>query len=161
MIRKMRENDLQDVIRIDNQGIHSGSATFRRIGYTEEQWDEKYKKEGRFVFENNGEVIGWIALIGSTKSPAYMGVCEISIYIDNNYQGKGIGEVLIKKEIEFCEKNNIWMLESYIFESNVGSIRLHEKCGFRKVGIREAIGKNKENKWENIVIMEKRSESIY
>ena len=36
----------------------------------------------------------------------------------------------------------IWTLQAGIFPENTASIRLHEKHGFRIIGVRERIGKN-------------------
>ncbi|GEM_PF-3779163 len=44
---------------------------------------------------------------------------------------------------------------------NITSIKLHEKCGFRKVGIREKISKmNNEEEWHDVVLMERRSQVV-
>jgi phosphinothricin acetyltransferase len=49
-----------------------------------------------------------------------------------------------------------WTLQSGIMQDNLASIRLHEKCGFRMVGYRERIGKDKFGVWRNTVLMERR-----
>lgn len=158
MIRRMKDDDLSKVIEIDNQGIEHGKATFRRVGYTEEQWNLKYLKKCRFVYEIDGQVVGWVALIGATKSPAYTGVGEISIYIDNNYQGMGIGKSLMEAVIEDSEKEGLWTLESFIFSDNIKSIQLHKNFGFEYIGTRKAIAKDKFDNWKDIVILERRSD---
>lgn len=71
----------------------------------------------------------------------YAGVAEVSIYIGENYRGQGLGEILFKKLIKLSEENGFWTLQSGIIRENITSIKLHEKCGFRKVGIREKISK--------------------
>ena len=79
----------------------------------------------------------------------YNGVCEVSIYVNENFAGKGIGYKLMKKLIEKAENSNIWTLQTGIFPENSVSIRLHTKNGFRIVGTRERIGKMN-NKWRNV-----------
>jgi phosphinothricin acetyltransferase len=44
-------------------------------------------------------------------------------------------------------------------QENAASIRLHESCGFRMVGYRERIGRDRFGNWRNTVLMEKRSQS--
>lgn len=160
MIRKMKDEDLARVIEIDNQGIEHGKATFRRIGYTESQWDSKYLKKCRFVYEVEGKVVGWVALIGATKSPAYTGVAEISIYIDNDYQGGGIGKSLMEAIITDSEREGFWTIESFIFSDNIKSIQLHKNYGFEYIGTRKAIAKDKFDNWKDVVVLERRS-NIY
>lgn len=160
MIRKMNFNDIDRVLAIDLQGIEEGNSTFRQNIISINEWDSKFKKECRYVWIEDDEIQGWIALVGSTKSPAYTGVCEISIYIDRRYRGKKIGDKLLKKLIEESEKEKIWTLESQVFKENIASINLHIKNGFREVGIREKIAKDKFGDWRDVVLLERRSRYI-
>ncbi|WP_335621883.1 GNAT family N-acetyltransferase [Chryseobacterium camelliae] len=67
-----------------------------------------------------------------------------------------MGTLLLNELIKQSEANGIWTLQSGIFSENKGSIRLHEKCGFRRVGYRERIAK-KNGIWKDTVLMERRS----
>lgn len=73
----------------------------------------------------------------------YHGVAEVSIYVRDSYKGKQVGTQLLTHLIAKSEKHGIWTLQSGMMEDNLASIRLHEKCGFRKVGYRERIGKDR------------------
>ena len=79
----------------------------------------------------------------------YNGVCVVSIYVDENFVGKGIGHKLMKKLTRKAECSNIWTLQAGIFPENSASIRLHTKNRFRIVGTRERIGKMN-NMWRNV-----------
>lgn len=160
MIRKMNFEDINRVLEIDLQGIEEGNSTFRQNIISINEWDNKFKKEYRYVWVEDGKIQGWIALMGSTKSPAYTGVCEISIYIDREYRGRKIGDQLLKKLVKESEKKKIWTLESQIFKENIASINLHKRNGFRIVGVREKIAKDKFGKWRDVVLLERRSEII-
>ncbi|MDD7193044.1 MAG: hypothetical protein PUH33_00865 [Clostridiaceae bacterium] len=61
---------------------------------------------------------------------------------------------------EESEKAGIWSLCSVIFENNAASVGLHKKCGFRLVGKRERIAKDRFGRWQNTVIYERRSKII-
>ncbi|MGB5463517.1 MAG: N-acetyltransferase family protein [Aureibaculum sp.] len=89
----------------------------------------------------------------------YGGVAEVSVYVDINYNNKGIGTRLLQELIKHSEMNGIWTLQSGIFPENKASIQLHKKLGFREIGIREKIGK-KDDVWYDNVILEKRSKKI-
>ncbi len=52
------------------------------------------------------------------------------------------------------------MLYRAIFDTNKGSIRMCEKNGWRIVGNRENIAKNKFGLWQSTVIMERRSKTV-
>lgn len=92
---------------------------------------------------------------------AYAGVAEVSVYIAQNYRGHGVGKVLLLELIRSSEENGFWTLESGIMQDNTVSIRLHESCGFRMVGYREKIGRDRVGNWRNIVLMERRSAGDY
>lgn len=89
----------------------------------------------------------------------YEGVAEVSIYIAERAQGRGIGRQLLAALIAESEKNGIWTLQAGIFRENTASIRLHRRAGFRIVGTRERIG-CRDGRWRDTVLMERRSAVI-
>lgn len=56
----------------------------------------------------------------------------IKVGVDDEYRGRGLGGKLIEKSFESMETD--LMLE--VRESNKSAIRLYEKLGFRKIGLR-------------------------
>lgn len=153
----MRENDWESVSDIYLQGIETNLATFQTEVPTYESWDSSHLKDSRFVVENDNRVIGWVALSPISSRCVYKGVAEVSIYIDKEVQKQGIGKLLLKHICIFSENNGLWTLQSGIMQNNIASIRLHEACGFRMVGYRENIAKDKFGVWRNTVLMERRS----
>ncbi|MCB0475894.1 MAG: GNAT family N-acetyltransferase, partial [Flavobacteriaceae bacterium] len=65
---------------------------------------------------------------------------------------------LMKTLISKSESLGFWTLQSGIFPENIASVHLHERSGFRKIGIRERIGKM-DGKWYDTLLMERRSSS--
>jgi phosphinothricin acetyltransferase len=57
------------------------------------------------------------------------------------------------------EANGIWTLTAGILPENVSSIRLHERAGFRAVGVRERIGKLN-GRWRDVLLLERRSRTV-
>ena len=86
-------------------------------------------------------------------------VAEVSVYVAENFRGKGVGKLLLLQLIEESEQAGLWTLQSGIFPDNTGSIQLHKQCGFRQIGYREKIGK-KDGIWRNNIIMERRSKKV-
>jgi len=64
---------------------------------------------------------------------------------------------LLQELISASESNGLWTLQAGIFPENIGSLRIHEKCGFRLVGRRERIGQM-HGVWRDTLLLEKRSE---
>ncbi|WP_395973746.1 GNAT family N-acetyltransferase [Chryseobacterium cucumeris] len=159
-LREMLPTDEARVLEIFRQGIDGGISTFETEVPTAEAWSMGYFNDCRWVLENEkNEVVGWCALKPVSKRECYKGVAEVSIYFDNEYQGKGLGSVLLKKLILDSEDHGFWTLQTNIFSENETSIKFHQKNGFRIVGVRKKIGKLN-GEWKNIILMEKRSEII-
>ena len=161
-IREMEDKDWEDVLKIYKQGIESGISTFRKDLPDKKSWESSHLKACRYILcHNSGSVVGWAALSPTSSRIDYCGVTEVSIYIDKAHQGKKLGEFLLNKIKDEAEKNGIWTLQSSIFQANKASLKLHKKCGFREVGYREKIAKDKNDIWQNTVLMEYRSQNIY
>ena len=159
-IRPMLPADATNVLLIFQQGIDGGNATFDQQIPTWKVWDEEHSAECRFVLcDENDKVVGWCALIPVSNRACFSGVAELSIYVDNDNQGKGLGTMLLEKLILDSEEHSFWTLQSGIFPENKGSIALHQKLGFRIVGNRENIGKSN-GKWRDIVLLERRSSVV-
>lgn len=156
-IREMRDTDWEAVASIYGEGIETNIATFQREVPNYETWDKSHIKSCRIVAEDNGQVVGWVALTAISNRCVYAGVAEVSIYIKSDCRGKGIGEKLLQDVITASEKEGFWTLQSGIFEINTASIALHKKMGFRMVGYREKIAKDQGGVWQNTVLMERRS----
>ena len=159
VIRKLEASDYNRVAEIYLQGIATGFATFQHEATDWETWDNSHLKECRLgAFEGN-ELAGWAALTPVSGRCVYAGVAEVSIYIAENFRGKGLGKLLLLKLIEESEAAGLWTLQSGIFPENTASIKLHEQCGFRVIGYREKIGK-KDGIWKDNIIMERRSKVV-
>ena len=159
-IRKMEDGDGRRVLEILQQGIDGGNATLDAFVPTWEAWNINHINSSRFVIEDDKNyVIGWCALKSISNRSVYSGVAEVSIYLDNVWQGKGLGSILLQKLIYDSEEHGFWMLQSGIFPENKASVSLHQKFGFRIVGKRERIAKMKDN-WRDVILMERRSKTV-
>lgn len=160
VIREMKKEDWKSVVVIYQEGINTQIATFQTEVPEYDAWDQSHIKECRLVAECNEAIIGWIALSPVSSRCVYKGVAEVSIYIKKEYRGNHIGEMLMQKLFTESEKEGYWTLQSGIIELNKASIALHTKSGFRMVGYRENIAKDRQGNWQNTVLMERRSQII-
>ena len=158
MIREMVKDDWTRVAQIYKQGLESGISTFNTECPSFEEWDTSHIKECRFVDEEDGKVVGWIAISPTSGRCVYRGCVEMSVYLDSAYHGKGIGTNLVNKLLEEAKKAGFWSIYSAIISRNTASIALHKKCGFREIGYRERIAKDRFGNWQNTTLMEKRLE---
>jgi L-amino acid N-acyltransferase YncA len=159
VIREMVDTDSERVLEIYKMGIESGMATFETDIPSWKEFSSSHHKHSRFIIELNNQLVGWAALSAVSKRDAYRGVAEVSIYLDENNLGGGLGSMLMEKVITSSELNGIWTLFSSVFPENQASVRLHEKFGFRIIGKRERIGQI-DGKWRDTLILELRSRKV-
>ncbi|MCW3170615.1 GNAT family N-acetyltransferase [Chryseobacterium sp. 09-1422] len=155
----IHKDHFPEIAEIYMQGLETGNATFETTLPTWEEWDKAKLKHSRLVAIIDNTVVGWAALSAVSDRCVYGGVAEVSIYISNDYQGKGIGKALMQKLIEESESNGIWTLQSGMFPENETTVALHKSAGFRMIGHREKVGKLG-NTWRNTIMMERRSKTI-
>jgi L-amino acid N-acyltransferase YncA len=144
---------------IYEQGIATGHATFQTGAPEWEEWDGAHLAQCRLVALENGRVIGWAALTPVSGRCVYAGVAEVSVYIAPLSRGLGIGEELLQVLIAESEKNGLWTLQAGIFPENIASLKIHEKTGFHRVGVREKIGQMN-GVWRDTVLLERRSKEV-
>lgn len=159
-IREMLPEDGEMVLKIFEEGIASGNASFDSSAPDWKTWNENHHKVCRFtLLDEQQSIVGWAALKPTSIRTCFSGVAEVSIYLTPSVQGKGLGKILLQKIIIESEEKGFWMLQSGIFPENIASIKVHEQLGFRKVGHREKIAQMN-GVWRDIVLMERRSNKI-
>lgn len=158
-IAPLSSSDWSSVRSIYLEGIATGNATLETDAPSWEKWDSEHLTSCRLIAKEGDTILGWAALSPVSGRCVYGGVAEVSIYIAESARGKGVGKQLFEQLIEESEKNELWTLQSGILQENITSIKLHEKCGFRIVGVRERIGQ-RDGIWRNVVLMERRSHKV-
>jgi phosphinothricin acetyltransferase len=150
--------DAGAIARIYNQGIEERVATFETTPRTVEQIAAQLAEKGnRFptvVVERGGAVIAWASAGPYRSRPAYAGVAEHSVYVDRAARGSGAGRVALDALCQAYEERGFWKLASRIFPENAPSLVLHERAGFRVVGVYRRHGKL-EGAFRDCVIVEK------
>lgn len=158
--REMTAQDWPRVREIYLDGIETGIATFQTSAPDYEQWDAAHLADCRILAVEGDEVLGWAALSPTSSRQVYCGVVELSLYVAAEARGRGVGSALLAQLVRQSEQCGYWMLVSAVFEENVASRRMHEKCGFREVGYRERIAVGADGRWHNTVLIERRSKTV-
>jgi L-amino acid N-acyltransferase YncA len=158
-IQPLRPADWPAVRAIYEAGIATGDATFETAAPTWEAWDAAHLPGHRLLATDGDRVLGWAALAPVSDRCAYAGVAEDSIYVAPRAQGRGVGRVLLDALVASAERAGIWTVQTGIFPENRASVRLHQACGFRVVGVRERIGRL-HGRWRDVLLLERRSPRI-
>jgi L-amino acid N-acyltransferase YncA len=159
VIEEMLPQHWERVREVYLEGIKTGQATFEREAPEWEQWDAAHLKFARLVALDLDSVAGWAALSPVSTRKVYAGVAEVSVYLGEQFRGRGLGRALLEALIRESEARGIWTLQAGIFPENDASVALHLACGFREVGRRERIGRM-DGRWRDTVLFERRSKIV-
>jgi L-amino acid N-acyltransferase YncA/2-polyprenyl-3-methyl-5-hydroxy-6-metoxy-1,4-benzoquinol methylase len=148
------------VLDIYQAGIDSGNASFEAAPPDWPTWDAAHLPDHRFVaLDENGQVLGWVAANPTSSRCVYAGVVEHSVYVAPDVRGRGIGSALLDALIASTEQAGIWTIQSGVFPENTASRAMHQRAGFRELGIRERIGQH-HGRWRDVIAIERRSTTV-
>ena len=157
MIRSVTPSDAIAIAEIYNYYIANTTITFEVESVSPEEIVgrmEKYSEIGPYlVYEDNGEVIGFTYVSRFRERKAYEHTVESTIYLRNGSGGKGVGFELYSELLSLVSLN-YHSITAGIALPNEASIRLHEKCGFKKIGHFSEVGR-KFGKWIDVGFWQK------
>jgi L-amino acid N-acyltransferase YncA/DNA-binding transcriptional ArsR family regulator len=155
-VRALLPDDWEAVRRIYAEGIATGIATFETTVPSRTSLEAKWLPDHRWVAEVDGHVAGWAAAVPVSTRECYAGVAETSVYVGDGYRGRGIGGVLVRRQVDAADQAGLWTLQTSIFFENRASLAIHHAAGFRTVGIRERIAQ-RGGAWHDTILVERRS----
>lgn len=156
-IEPMIADDGPAVLAIYGQGIAAGYATFESVVPEWRAWHASHHRACRFVARLDGSVVGWTAIARYSSRAVYAGVAWESVYVAAEARGRGIGGALLAGLIPASEAAGIWTLIAGVQANNPASLALHERAGFRRIGVQERIGRDAGGAWRDVVLLERRS----
>lgn len=157
-IRAYKTEDTQAILDIVNHSIVHSTALYDYTIRTYEQQriilEEKInKKFPVIVAEIAGRVIGFGMYSEFRFREAYQFTVEHSVYLDEKFQGKGIGKLLLARLIELAKTQKMHTMIGVIDSENQDSIAFHKKFGFKTVGVLNESG-YKFDRWLNSVLVQ-------
>ncbi|GAA2751914.1 hypothetical protein GCM10009869_17760 [Amnibacterium kyonggiense] len=85
------------------------------------------------------------------------------VYVDPVARGQRVGTALLDDFCGAADGAGYWTIQSSIFPENVASLALHDRHGFRRVGVRERIALMTygplAGRWRDTMLIERRSGS--
>lgn len=139
MIRIATQEDHSQILDITNDVILNTTAIYRDEPHTLQTrlaWFEEKEKKGIpiWVYERNGEIVGFATFGSFRDNTGYRYTIEHSIHVHKEYRGQGIARALMITLIHYVSEHGYKTLVGVIDSKNVASIRLHEKLGFTHSG---------------------------
>lgn len=139
--RNATNDDLDKVVDIYNSTIPLRIVTADTEPVSvqsKQQWFEEHTPDKRplwIVEDNNDVAIAWVSFQSFYGRPAYSATVEISIYLDVNYRGKGLGRQILQYSIDNAPQFGVKTILAFIFSHNEPSLKLFRDCGFTDWGV--------------------------
>jgi phosphinothricin acetyltransferase len=153
MIRPVRDADAAAICAIYNYYVENTAITFDEAPVAAETMAEHIREVTArfpwFVWEAEGEVLGYAYLHQWKERRAYRFSAEDSIYIKQGFLGQGMGKKLLTRLLEEAKKTGIHAVVAGITIPNKQSIGLHEQFAFKEIGRFAEIG-YKQGKWLDV-----------
>lgn len=153
-IRRIKDSDIQRVLEIYAPYILNTTITYEYDVPTLESFTDRVNniksKFPYFVCECDGKIVGYAYASAYHSRTAFNWDCELSIYLDNSFCGKGIGRRLYAVLIDFITEQGFYNAYGVVSYPNHSSERLHDEFGFYCAGIHKNVG-FKFNKWLDLI----------
>jgi RimJ/RimL family protein N-acetyltransferase len=95
----------------------------------------KHPDAAVFVAESNGGIVGRLS-ISRDAHPASDHVADLGLMVSRDHRRQGIGLALMDAAEEWAREAGVRKLELHVFPHNVPAIRLYEKLGYEREGLR-------------------------
>lgn len=159
-IRPCRAADIEQIAAIYAHHVRHGDASFEIEPPSVEEMRRRRaaiveKGFPYLVADEAGTVRGYAYAGPYRPRAAYRDTVENSVYLHPDSIGRGIGAMLLGALIAECEALGLRQMVAVIGDSaNAASIRLHERLGFRLVGMLRAVG-FKHGRWLDSVLLQR------
>ena len=160
-IEKISKQYLKDAHKIYNYYIVNSYSNFEEKKITFNQFNNNYKntiknKLPYLVALSENKVVGLAYLNKFREKSGYRFAFENTIYVHDKHTRQGIGYKLLKELLNISKNHkNIKLIVAVIGSiDSKGSLKLHEKLGFKKTGVLKKIG-FKNNKWIDSIFLQK------
>ncbi|GAA5202986.1 N-acetyltransferase family protein [Microbacterium jejuense] len=156
-IRHADDSDLDAILAIHNHAIEHSRAIWtdhvvdRR---DREQWLADHRAAGHpvIVADVDGVVAGYAAYGPWRFKSGYRFTVEDSIYVDEAFQGQGLGALLLGELIDLARDAGLRVMIADIESGNTASIRLHERFGFTRAGLLRQIGTKFDERLDLVIL---------
>ncbi len=157
-VKEADKMDVPSILAIINHEITHSTAVYdysERTLKVQQEWFEKKKNEGMpvIVAERGGEVLGYGTYGIFRPWDAYRFSVEHSIYISKEFQGRGIGKLIMKELIRLAKEQGYHTMVAGLDADNKSSYGFHKRFGFVEVGTFKEVG-YKFDQWLDLILMQ-------
>ncbi|MFE3868231.1 GNAT family N-acetyltransferase [Flavobacterium sp. LS2P90] len=150
--------DIDTILEIVNHQILHSTSNYDYEPHdfeTQKSWfyQKQAKNQPVIVAEYENGTIGYATYGQFREKNGYQYTVEHSVYVAQEFIGKGIGKQLLAELIRLAKNQGYHVMIGAIDADNAGSITFHEKFGFKVVGTIREVG-YKFDHWLDLVFMQ-------
>jgi len=154
-VRPGRSVDLPSILDVYNHYVERSPVTFEVVPVHPSEragWLHEHLSRGRYrlwvATDPEGVLVGWATTSPFRPRAAYATTVESSVYSRAGFEGRGIGSRLYEALFRSIEDEDIERVVAGITLPNPGSVRLHHRFGFRRVGTFHRVGRKFDRFWD-------------
>lgn len=162
-IRPAVRSDCPAILAIYNHAVLNTTATYDYEPRTLEhrlEWFDSHQRDKYAILvavESSGtlaeQVVGWGSLSRYHDRPGFQFTSENSIYVAEEFRGRGIGGQLLRPLVTAARERGLHVILAAIDASNEASLRLHSRHGFVQVAHFREVG-FKFGRWLDLIDMQ-------
>ena len=152
-VRSAAVADLPALTAIYNHYVEHTPITFDLVPLQPEQrrpWfdDHGGGRHRLLVAEEHGAIVGYASTSRWRPKPAYDTTVESSVYVRHDLVGRGIGRALYSALFEAIAAEDVHAVVAGVALPNKASVALHERFGFRQIGVFREVGLKFDRFWD-------------
>ena len=152
IIRSAELSDAEELLEIYRPYIEKTNITFEYSVPEIEEWRKRISDVMQqfpwLVAEQDGRIAGYAYAAKHRDRIAYSWCCESSVYLSEEFQGKGIARILYEELFKILKRQNYVNVYAILTSPNPKSEKFHESFGFSDVGKFHKAG-YKFNEWHD------------
>lgn len=158
LIRHATPDDLPTILAIYNDAVAHTTAIWNETLVdldNRRDWFETRIRGGFpvLVAARDEQTLGYASYGPFRAFDGFRHTAELSIYVDQNARGLGLGRLLLARLIEEARQRGIHVLIAGIEADNAASIALHRAHGFEDAGTLKQVGR-KFDRWLDLLFMQ-------
>ncbi|MDR1253196.1 MAG: GNAT family N-acetyltransferase [Treponema sp.] len=153
MLRPVTRDDAAAICAIYNYYVKNTAVSFEERPVSIQEMEKRIRDVTAeypwLVCEEESEIPGYAYVNKYKDRIAYRYTAELSIYLKNGREGKGLGTRLLAGLLEEVKKTGLHALVAGITLPNERSVAIHEKFGFTKAAHFKEAG-FKMGRWQDV-----------
>ncbi len=157
LIRPATPEDIPAITAIYNSAVLNSTASFdvepKSIEDRHRWLAQRLPQHPVLVAEEDAAILGWGALSPYSERVAYARTAEVSVYVEEGYQMRGVGRAVSVALLQAAARAGLHAVLARICTENAASLAMMRSLGFTETGTLREVG-CKFGRWLDVVTWE-------